>query len=78
MCLINKLEINPFTTWTRFAQYSTAGLEVKSPILQDLARLPTPLGTFFYTQFQRLLLIDRLSALPLLYSLINFDNSDEA
>ncbi|MBD2388309.1 hydroxysqualene dehydroxylase [Cylindrospermum sp. FACHB-282] len=76
--LINELEINPFTTWTRSAQYSPAGLEVESPIFQDLPRLPTPLGTFVYTQFQRLPLIDRLSALPLLYAVIDFDNSDEA
>lgn len=76
--LINELEINPFTTWTRSAQYSPAGLEVESPIFQDLPRLPTPLGTFIYTKFQRLPLIDRLSALPLLYTLIDFDNSDDA
>ncbi len=76
--LINELEINPFTTWTRSAQYSPAGLEVESPIFQDLPRLPAPLGTFVYTQFQRLPLIDRLSALPLLYSVVDFDNSDAA
>ncbi|AFY50844.1 hypothetical protein Nos7524_5119 [Nostoc sp. PCC 7524] len=76
--LINELEINPFTTWTRSAQYSPAGLEVESPIFQDLPRLPTPLGTFVYTQFQRLPLIDRLSALPLLYAVVDFDNSDAA
>ncbi|MBV6624196.1 MAG: FAD-dependent oxidoreductase [Rivularia sp. (in: Bacteria)] len=76
--LINELNINPFTTWTRSSQYSPAGLEVESPIFQDLPRLPTPLGTFIYTQFQRLPLVDRLSALPLLYALIDFDNSDAA
>ena len=76
--LINELEINPFTTWTRSAQYSPAGLEVESPIFQDLPRLPAPIGTFLYTQFQRLPLIDRISALPLLYSVVDFDNSDEA
>ncbi len=76
--LINELEINPFTTWTRSAQYSPAGLEVESPIFQDLPRLPAPLGTFLYTQFQRLPLIDRLSALPLLYAVVDFDNSDAA
>lgn len=76
--LINELGINPFTTWTRSAQYSPAGLEVESPIFQDLPRLPTPLGTFLYTQFKRLPLIDRLSALPLLYAVIDFDNSDAA
>lgn len=76
--LINELGINPFTTWTRSSQYSTVGLEVESPIFQDLPRLPTPLGTFLYTQFKRLPLIDRLSALPLLYAVIDFDNSDRA
>jgi len=76
--LINELNINPFTTWTRSSQYSPAGLEVESPIFQDLPKLPTPLGTFIYTQFKRLPLVDRLSALPLLYALVDFDNSDAA
>ncbi len=76
--LIHELGINPFTTWTRSSQYSPAGLEVESPIFQNLPQLPTPLGTFIYTQFKRLPLIDRLSALPLLYAVIDFDNSDAA
>ena len=76
--LINELGISPFTTWTRSSQYSPLGLEAQSPIFQDLPRLPTPLGTFIYTQFQRLPLVDRLSALPLLYAVIDFDNSDAA
>lgn len=76
--LVEKLGLDPFTPWTRSAQYSPAGLEVESPIFQDEPRLPTPLGTFLYTQFKRLPLSDRLSALPLLYTLIDFDNSDEA
>jgi uncharacterized protein with NAD-binding domain and iron-sulfur cluster len=76
--LIHELGINPFTTWTRSSQYSPAGLEVESPIFQHLPQLPTPLGTFLYPKFQRLPLSDRLSALPLLYSLIDFDNSDDA
>lgn len=76
--LINKLELNPFTNWTRSSQYSPAGLEVESPIFQNQPLLPTPLGTFIYTKFKRLPLIDRLSALPLLYTLVDFDNSDAA
>ena len=76
--LIKELDLNPFTPWTKSAQYSPAGLEVESPIFQEMPPLPTPLGTFLYTQFKRLPLSDRLSALPLLYSLIDFDNSDEA
>ncbi len=76
--LIDELGIQPFTPWTKSAQYSPAGLEVESPIFQQEPPLPTPLGTFLYPQFQRLPLLDRLSALPLLYALIDFDNSDQA
>ncbi|ERT06036.1 pyridine nucleotide-disulfide oxidoreductase family protein [Lyngbya aestuarii BL J] len=76
--LVDELGLKPFTPWTRSAQYSPAGLEVESPIFQDLPYLPTPLGTFIYTQFQRLPLSDRLSALPLLYAVVDFDNSDQA
>ncbi|MEE3717440.1 FAD-dependent oxidoreductase [Tumidithrix elongata RA019] len=76
--LVEELGIHPFTPWTRSAQYSPAGLEVESPIFQDLPRLPTPLGTFLYTSFKRLPLSDRLSALPLLYALLDFDNSEQA
>jgi uncharacterized protein with NAD-binding domain and iron-sulfur cluster len=76
--LVRSLGLFPFTPFTRSSQYSPAGLEVESPIFQDEPRLPTPLGTFLYTRFYRLPLIDRLSALPLLYAMIDFDNSDAA
>eukprot|EP00741_Cyanophora_paradoxa_P014092 tig00020734_g13603.t1 len=76
--LCRELGIQPFTDWTRSSQYSPKGLEVESPIFQDLPRLPTPLGTFIYTKFKRLPLADRLSALPLLYAVVDFDNSDDA
>lgn len=76
--LVRELGLNPFTPFTRSSQYSPAGLEVESPIFQKELRLPTPLGTFLYTQFKRLPLVDRLSALPLLYAVIDFDNSDDA
>ncbi len=76
--LTDELGIQPFTPYTRSSQYSPAGLEVESPIFQRQPYLPTPLGTFIYTQFKRMPLIDRLSALPLLYALVDFDNSDEA
>ncbi len=75
---VKKLGIDPFTPFTRSSQYSPAGLEVESPIFQDEPRLPTPLGTFIYTQFKRLPLSDRASALPLLYAVVDFDNSHEA
>ncbi|EDX85566.1 FAD dependent oxidoreductase, putative [Synechococcus sp. PCC 7335] len=76
--LTDELGIQPFTPYTRSSQYSPAGLEVESPIFQREPYLPTPLGTFLYTRFKRLPLIDRMSALPLLYALVDFDNSDEA
>ncbi len=76
--LVRQLGLDPFTAWTRSSQYSPAGLEVESPIFQQEPRLPTPLGTFLYTRFKRLPLSDRLSALPLLYTLVDFDNSDAA
>ncbi|MEO1635379.1 MAG: FAD-dependent oxidoreductase [Cyanobacteria bacterium J06631_9] len=76
--LTDELGIQPFTPYTRSSQYSPAGLEVESPIFAHEPYLPTPLGTFIYTRFKRLPLLDRLSALPLLYALIDFDNSDEA
>jgi uncharacterized protein with NAD-binding domain and iron-sulfur cluster len=76
--LVNKLGLKPFTPFTRSCQYSPFGLEAISPIFQEKMLLPTPLGTFIYPEFKRLPLIDRLSALPLLYSLIDFDNSDDA
>ncbi|MBD2578059.1 FAD-dependent oxidoreductase [Oscillatoria sp. FACHB-1406] len=76
--LVERLQLQPFTPFTRSSQYSPHGLEVESPIFQNEPRLPTPLGTFLYTQFKRLPLIDRLSALPLLYALLDFDNSHEA
>ncbi len=76
--LVKELNLDPFTRFTRSSQYSPAGLEVESPIFQNEPLLPTPLGTFIYTRFQRLPLVDRLSALPLLYALIDFDNSEAA
>jgi len=76
--LVQQLGLTPFTDWTRSSQYSPSGLEVESPIFQQEPRLPTPLGTFLYTRFKRLPLSDRLSALPLLYAVVDFDNSDEA
>ncbi len=76
--LVDELGLKPFTDWTRSAQYSPQGLEVESPIFQDCPPLPAPIGTFLYTQFKRLPLWDRATALPLLYAMIDFDNTDAA
>lgn len=72
------LGLDPFTDWTRSSQRSPKGKVVESPIFNDLPRLPSPLGTFFYTKFLDLPLIDRLSALPLIEAVIQWDNSDRS
>lgn len=76
--LVNReLGLDPFTDWTRSSQRSPKGKVVESPIFNDLPRLPAPLGTFVYTKFLDLPLFDRLSALPLLDAVVQWDNSDE-
>lgn len=76
--LVDELGIQPFTPYTCSSQYSPAGLEVESPLFQAMPYVPSPMGTFVYTQFKRLPLADRLSALPLLHAVVDFDNSDDA
>lgn len=76
--LVDELGIKPFTNWKTSAQYSGEGLEVEFPIFQDLPQLPTPLGTLLYTQFARLPLVDRLTSLPLVAAVVDFDNTDAA
>lgn len=72
--LVNELGItDAFTPWTKSAQYSPAGLETESPIFAEQPRLPTPLGTLVYTRFARLPLAHRLTALPLLGVVADFD-----
>jgi len=78
--LVDELCIpDPFTDWTASAFYSPQGLEVKAPILGLQPRLPTPLGSFIYTNpyFTRLPIQDRLTALPLISALLEY-NLDEA
>ena len=55
--LTDALGIQPFTPWTRSSQFSPQGLEVESPLFQAMPYLPSPLGTFVYTQFKRLPLV---------------------
>ncbi|KAL8556501.1 hypothetical protein ACS0TY_004083 [Phlomoides rotata] len=76
--LVDELGVKPFTSWTKSGQYSEEGLEVEYPIFQDSPQLPTPLGTLLSTQFLRLPLIDRLTSLPLMAAVIDFDNTDTA
>nr|ALQ56926.1 phytoene desaturase [Crocus ancyrensis] len=53
-------------------------IQVEFPIYRDLPRLPTPFGALLYTQFLRLSLVDRLTSVPLLAPIIDFDNTDNA
>lgn len=76
--LVDELGIKPFTNWMRAAGYSKEGLEVEFPVFQDVPQLPTPLGTLTLTRFTRLPLLDRLTSLPILAALIDFDNTDTA
>lgn len=76
--LVDELGIKPFTNWMRAAGYSEEGLEVEFPVFQDVPQLPTPLGTLTLTRFTRLPLLDRLTSLPILAALIDFDNTDTA
>jgi len=57
---------------------SARGVEVVSPVLGELPRLPAPLGTLVHThdRFRMLPLDDRLSALPLTRALLEFDLSE--
>eukprot|EP00168_Porphyra_purpurea_P000962 TRINITY_DN1115_c0_g1_i9.p1 TRINITY_DN1115_c0_g1~~TRINITY_DN1115_c0_g1_i9.p1 ORF type:complete len:659 (-),score=146.79 TRINITY_DN1115_c0_g1_i9:172-2010(-) len=72
--LVKELGItDAFTPWTKSAQWSPAGLETESPIFAEQPRLPTPLGTLVYTKFARLPLAHRLTALPLLGVVADFD-----
>ncbi|KAH1072419.1 hypothetical protein J1N35_024747 [Gossypium stocksii] len=76
--LVDELGIKPFTSWKRSAQYSGKGLEVEFPVYEELPQLPTPLGTLYHTHFVRLPLVDRLTSLPLMAAVIDFDNTDVA
>eukprot|EP00897_Mesotaenium_endlicherianum_P009470 jgi/Mesen1/8551/ME000484S07933 len=79
--LVDELQLGPiFTDWTRSTFYSPRGIEVEAPVFHTLPRLPAPLGSFIYTAplFRNLPLVDRLTALPLLQALIEFDVDEEA
>ncbi|KAJ7538182.1 hypothetical protein O6H91_11G037300 [Diphasiastrum complanatum] len=78
--LVKELSIpSPFTDWTKSSFYSPEGIDVEAPIFSSLPRLPTPLGSFLYTTplFRKLPIFDRLTALPLVQALIEFDTDME-
>jgi hypothetical protein len=64
--------------WTQSAFWTPKGIQVEAPVLQNMPRLPAPLGTLVYTNpyFRSLPLLERLTALPLLPALLEY-NADE-
>ena len=50
----------------------------RHPIFGDLPKLPTPLGTALYPQFQRLPLLERATAVGLLDAFVDFDGTPES
>ncbi|WIA19763.1 hypothetical protein OEZ85_005677 [Tetradesmus obliquus] len=74
--LVSELGIpSPFTPFTRSSFWSPDGLQVESPIFQDLPRLPAPLGSFVHTAplFRQLPLADRATAASLVKALLEHD-----
>ena len=68
--LLDELELPVAECYGPFAEtafWSSRGLEVVSPVLGDLPRLPAPLGPLVHTadRFTDLPLLDRFSAFPL-------------
>ncbi|XP_062186210.1 uncharacterized protein LOC133889757 isoform X2 [Phragmites australis] len=76
--LVDELGISPFTSWNKAAYYSPEGLAVEFPIFHNQPRLPAPFGVFAYPEFPNLPLIDRLTSIPVIAAVIDFDNTDTA
>ncbi|KAG2573977.1 phytoene dehydrogenase-like isoform X1 [Panicum virgatum] len=76
--LVDELGISPFTGWNKAAYYSPEGLTVEFPIFHNQPRLPAPFGVFAYPEFPNLPLIDRLTSIPVIAAVIDFDNTDTA
>ncbi|GIL76179.1 hypothetical protein Vretimale_5788 [Volvox reticuliferus] len=79
--LVDSLDVrDAFTPFTQSSFYTPAGLQVRSPILHEQPRLPTPLGSFLYTApyFTSLPLADRLTALPLVGPLLEYASDQDA
>uniref|UniRef100_A0A0A9E681 Amine oxidase domain-containing protein n=1 Tax=Arundo donax TaxID=35708 RepID=A0A0A9E681_ARUDO len=76
--LVDELGISPFTGWNKAAYYSPQGLAVEFPIFHNQPRLPAPFGVFGYPEFPNLPLIDRLTSIPVIAAVIDFDNTDTA
>ncbi|KAG8065729.1 hypothetical protein GUJ93_ZPchr0004g40455 [Zizania palustris] len=53
-------------------------MRVEFPIFHDQPRLPAPFGMLAYPEFPSLPLIDRLTLVPVMTAVIDFDNTDTA
>lgn len=76
--LVDELGISPFTGWNKAAYYSPEGIAVEFPIFHNQPRLPAPIGVFAYPEFPNLPLIDRLTSIPVIAAVIDFDSTDTA
>ncbi|KAG0497057.1 hypothetical protein HPP92_001748 [Vanilla planifolia] len=77
-CLVEELGIQPFSKLTTCTLHTSEGMEVEFPIFRDQPRLPAPLGALVYPQFPHLSLVDRLTSVPLIAAVIDFDGTDAA
>jgi len=78
--LIEELGIeNPFTEFLTSGFWSPEGLITEAPVFSNKPQAPTILGQFLYTSslFYRLSLSDRLTIIPWLYHILNFDTDSE-
>lgn len=67
------------TGYAEQGQYSPNGLEAVWPVYrQQVPQLPTGLAQAVYTRFEKLPIIDRVSAFPLVLAFSEFDDSLEA
>jgi hypothetical protein len=73
-----ELRLHPFTPYTPSALHTTSGLAVEAPVLGDLPRLPSPLGTALWPTFRTLSLAERATAASLLGAFADFDGTDAA
>ncbi|CAD6221457.1 unnamed protein product [Miscanthus lutarioriparius] len=64
--------------WAGLAAAHHLVKQVEFPIFHNQPRLPAPFGVFAYPEFPNLPLIDRLTSIPVMTAVIDFDNTDTA
>lgn len=73
------LEESPFTDYLTSGFWAPDGLITEAPVFSKQTRLPTIIGQFVATHplFYRLSLADRLTIIPWLYHVLNFNSDPE-